>query len=249
MLADEVPRAADLARGHVHPMVVTADPAARDLVTADAGAARARGAARRDRRGGCVRTRRPVARRADRATRRQSRPAWSRPRAQPPRGRLATAAGDLSRVARLDRARAGRRTGGAFLAKGRVALGRGLDYGAPGAGDVRVNFATSPEHLSGAVSRMARAVAAVTTLAEHVHRRLRVGGRRLGASRRVSHGLEQVARDSVRAQPPPWEPRPPQARGGAEHQRRRGSHTSRVARGERSVDNLPIRNQAVNADR
>jgi len=43
-----------------------------------------------------------------------------------------------------------------FLTKGRVALGRGLDYGAPGAGHVRVNFATSSEHLSDAVARMAR---------------------------------------------------------------------------------------------
>ncbi len=45
-----------------------------------------------------------------------------------------------------------------FLTQGRVALGRGLDYGAPGAGHVRVNFATSPEHLSDAVARMARAL-------------------------------------------------------------------------------------------
>ena len=40
-----------------------------------------------------------------------------------------------------------------FLARGRVALGRGLDYGAPGAGHVRLNFATSPEHLSTATWR------------------------------------------------------------------------------------------------
>jgi cysteine-S-conjugate beta-lyase len=45
----------------------------------------------------------------------------------------------------------------AFLKDGRVALGRGLDYGAPGAGHVRLNFATSPEHLSDAVSRMKQA--------------------------------------------------------------------------------------------
>ncbi len=44
-----------------------------------------------------------------------------------------------------------------FLSVGRVALGRGLDYGAPGAGHARVNFATSSEHLSDAVARMARA--------------------------------------------------------------------------------------------
>lgn len=41
-----------------------------------------------------------------------------------------------------------------FLADGRVALGRGLDYGTPGAGHVRLNFATSPEHVSDAVARM-----------------------------------------------------------------------------------------------
>lgn len=45
-----------------------------------------------------------------------------------------------------------------FLTEGRVALGRGLDYGAPGAGHVRLNFATSPEHLTDAVARMARAL-------------------------------------------------------------------------------------------
>ncbi len=46
-----------------------------------------------------------------------------------------------------------------FLSEGRVALSRGLDYGAPGAGHARLNFATSPEHLSEAVMRMARATA------------------------------------------------------------------------------------------
>lgn len=45
----------------------------------------------------------------------------------------------------------------AFLERGRVALSPGLDYGAPGAGHVRLNFATSPEHLADAVARMARA--------------------------------------------------------------------------------------------
>jgi cystathionine beta-lyase len=44
-----------------------------------------------------------------------------------------------------------------FLADGRVALGPGLDYGAPGAGHVRVNFATSSALLSEAVARMASA--------------------------------------------------------------------------------------------
>ena len=43
-----------------------------------------------------------------------------------------------------------------FLELARVALGRGLDYGAPGAGHVRLNFATSPEHLAEAVARMTR---------------------------------------------------------------------------------------------
>ena len=46
----------------------------------------------------------------------------------------------------------------AFLERGRVALAPGLDYGAPGAGHVRLNFATSPEHLSDAVRRMRRAL-------------------------------------------------------------------------------------------
>jgi cysteine-S-conjugate beta-lyase len=45
----------------------------------------------------------------------------------------------------------------AFLSEGRLALGRGLDYGAPGAGHARLNFATSSAHLSEAVARMARA--------------------------------------------------------------------------------------------
>lgn len=45
-----------------------------------------------------------------------------------------------------------------FLQRGRVALSPGLDYGAPGAGHVRLNFATSPEHLADAVSRMADAL-------------------------------------------------------------------------------------------
>jgi cysteine-S-conjugate beta-lyase len=47
-----------------------------------------------------------------------------------------------------------------FLADGRVALGRGLDYGAPGTGHVRLNFATSPGHVSEAVARMAASIRA-----------------------------------------------------------------------------------------
>jgi cystathionine beta-lyase len=45
-----------------------------------------------------------------------------------------------------------------FLQLGGIALSRGLDFGRPGAGHVRLNFATSPEHLADAVARMARAV-------------------------------------------------------------------------------------------
>jgi len=47
-----------------------------------------------------------------------------------------------------------------FLRSGRVALGRGLDYGAPGAGHVRLNFATSPAHVSDAIARMAASIRA-----------------------------------------------------------------------------------------
>ena len=43
----------------------------------------------------------------------------------------------------------------ALLARGRVALGRGLDYGPPGAGHVRLNFGTSSEHLADAIARIA----------------------------------------------------------------------------------------------
>jgi len=50
----------------------------------------------------------------------------------------------------------------AFLKDGRVALGRGLDYGAPGAGHVRLNFATSSAHMSDAVARMAQVRAGLT---------------------------------------------------------------------------------------
>jgi cysteine-S-conjugate beta-lyase len=41
-----------------------------------------------------------------------------------------------------------------FLKRGRVALGPGLNYGSTGAGHVRLNFATSPAHLTDAVARM-----------------------------------------------------------------------------------------------
>jgi len=45
-----------------------------------------------------------------------------------------------------------------FLERGRVALSRGLDYGREGTGFVRLNFGTSPEHVTDAVHRMARAM-------------------------------------------------------------------------------------------
>jgi cysteine-S-conjugate beta-lyase len=45
-----------------------------------------------------------------------------------------------------------------FLDRGRIALSRGLDYGREGAGFVRLNFGTSPEHVTDAIMRMARAV-------------------------------------------------------------------------------------------
>lgn len=45
-----------------------------------------------------------------------------------------------------------------FLARGRIALRQGLDYGRKGAGFVRLNFGTSPEHLTDSVRRMARAI-------------------------------------------------------------------------------------------
>ncbi len=46
-----------------------------------------------------------------------------------------------------------------FLDRGRVALGRGLDFGAPGDGFVRVTIGTSSALLAGIVDRMAAAVA------------------------------------------------------------------------------------------
>jgi cysteine-S-conjugate beta-lyase len=45
-----------------------------------------------------------------------------------------------------------------FLQRGRLALAPGLDYGQPGAGYVRLNFATGPEHLTEAVTRMTTAL-------------------------------------------------------------------------------------------
>ena len=45
-----------------------------------------------------------------------------------------------------------------FLARGRVALSPGLDYGSSGAGFVRLNFGTSPELVAELVRRMAAAL-------------------------------------------------------------------------------------------
>src|SRR5205823_5056167 len=47
-----------------------------------------------------------------------------------------------------------------FLERGRVALGRGLDFGAPGDGFVRVTIGTSTALLADIVDRMAGAVGA-----------------------------------------------------------------------------------------
>jgi cystathionine beta-lyase len=45
-----------------------------------------------------------------------------------------------------------------FLRRGRVAVSRGLDYGPEGAGHVRLNFGTSPEHLDEMLTRMRAAL-------------------------------------------------------------------------------------------
>ena len=47
-----------------------------------------------------------------------------------------------------------------FLERGRVALSPGSDFGTPGAGHARLNFATGPEHLTEALTRMAAALRA-----------------------------------------------------------------------------------------
>ena len=51
-----------------------------------------------------------------------------------------------------------------FLERGRVALGRGLDFGAPGDGFVRVTIGTSSALLAGIVARMATAVGSLPQL-------------------------------------------------------------------------------------
>jgi cystathionine beta-lyase len=49
-----------------------------------------------------------------------------------------------------------------FLARGRVALSPGLDYGPVGAGFARLNFGTSPELVAETVARIAEAVSSAT---------------------------------------------------------------------------------------
>ena len=46
----------------------------------------------------------------------------------------------------------------AFLERGRVALSRGLDFGAQGAGFARLNVGTTPELVEEAVRRLAAAL-------------------------------------------------------------------------------------------
>ena len=115
--------------------------------------------ARGDRRRGGLRRRRPVARRGAGAARRQPEPARRPARRGAAGGPLVAAPGHLPRLARLPRAGARRDDpAAAFLARGRVALSRGLDYGPPGAGHVRLNFGTSPELVAEMVERMASAL-------------------------------------------------------------------------------------------
>ena len=73
-----------------------------------------------------------------------------------------------------------------FLRRGRVAVSRGLDYGPEGAGHVRLNFATSPEHLDEALDADAS----------------RAGHHRLTATR-----PHQGDHDHHRRRPPPRPPR------------------------------------------
>jgi cysteine-S-conjugate beta-lyase len=65
---------------------------------------------------------------------------------------------DASFLAWLDCRALGEDPAKTFLERGRVALSRGLDFGAQGAGFARLNFGTDPERLEEAVSRMAAAL-------------------------------------------------------------------------------------------
>ena len=102
--------------------------------------------------------RRRVAGRRQRAPRREPRPARRAARRAPARGRLRAARRGLSGVARLPRARPGRRPSATFLERGRVALSPGPQFGPGGEGFARLNYATSPALLELIVERMASAV-------------------------------------------------------------------------------------------
>jgi cysteine-S-conjugate beta-lyase len=65
---------------------------------------------------------------------------------------------DASFLAWLDCGSLGEDPAKVFLERGRVALSRGLDFGAQGAGYARLNFGTDPERLEETVSRMAAAL-------------------------------------------------------------------------------------------
>ena len=65
---------------------------------------------------------------------------------------------DASFLAWLDCRSVGDDPAQVFLERGRVALSRGLDFGAQGAGFARLNFGTDAERLEEAVSRMAAAL-------------------------------------------------------------------------------------------
>ena len=75
-----------------------------------------------------------------------------------PEAVLYAARGELPGLGRLRPARPGPGTRPVFLDRGRVALGRGLDFGAPGDGYVRVTIGTSSALLADIVDRMAAAV-------------------------------------------------------------------------------------------
>ncbi|WP_028058930.1 hypothetical protein [Candidatus Solirubrobacter pratensis] len=72
-----------------------------------------------------------------------------------------TAAGEPRDVLQTldgNRALLGEDPAAAFLERGRVALSRGLDFGAQGAGLARLNIGTRPELVEEAVARMGAAV-------------------------------------------------------------------------------------------
>ena len=103
--------------------------------------------ARRRRRGGGLHGRRRVARRRARPARGEPDAARRARRARAAGRRVDAATGELPRVARRRGLGLGDDPAARFLARGRVALSPGLDYGSAGAGFVRLNFGTSPEHV------------------------------------------------------------------------------------------------------